>query len=987
MSQSASNDAAQEAASAAAVGANTEAGREHEERAPEPAALGVGAEPSEAPDPSQGSTGVAAARARLSRWLADPVGVARESAPTAVTQTVDAVSRVWQYVGNPLLHTVVNAAHSSGGSLNRSQSDSGGANRSELSVEPSPSVLQNNMLQTRLPVHVLLLGDGGSGRTTLAQGIAAVADARIAFFGSSSEAKGNGSSLVYSFVSPTPMSEMAAFFESDIMVQDLGPGAPCCHDVQAALPYVDVVMIVMSLVRVKQRRTRAAVEPSFLARLLGRTEVNEVLVHQNDIEALNSLLSVLRSGRSDSDGAPLQLLFVGTFQDTLTDSSVLATVDVLRELQQIAESLTSGWPTPPTWRGFYAVDQRRGTGVSVQSNVVTGHTTRVQDIWEWVCRLCVERRVGTVADWMANMAALYDIHLRVPQQPQSERQWSFRTLGESKQQQGEEGTQDSPPSASLAVNPRAIESLLRRPDVLARTMHVIRVAKAEGTLFFVRVDHLWRLLYGAGLEDKEELYIILRLLERTGEVRLLCRPPPSPLLRHLHQGHRLVREKCATDCLCLDPALLQRASAAVYLYHCYLTGQGTTPEAGRLLRKSVDLDACELADPHCFAARGVFSRPLLHHLSSHLRQRTGSVDSEQLLRTLLILADLAFELLPEPPAASTSCGTGGSGGGTPAAWKDAAMGGALTESTLRREEQLVAAGDFDPFAESTPDPSSTLTSLARDNAKVLRPAPATAAVAAAVDGSPRTTPSAPGIEKERQRQVGCATSGDLIIPSLLLHLPCPAELVGAARQLARQQQQQCQDCVFSRVWRLPHYPPQFFTVLMSRLGAFVQLPLFTDAMWLGFLFAPAHTQQSQPANAKVVEAEGSAPRLSVAANSETTSAGVDARAFVYLSTSPPSIAHDGSGRRWSVSSVSLEVHVFAPRGVRSRNEPRLSAALLTDEIVRELRFLLQRSFPGLQPTESTPGAAKSTETGHGCASPKETMTLAVLEDLFKRHVR
>lgn len=401
-----------------------------------------------------------------------------------------------------------------------------------------------------------------------------------------------------------------------LTVVDSGPIPLSCSGASTRLLTSDVVLLCFPLVEVKQWvENGSGGEASTLV---------QTLIPERSVDRLLELMAVVRS-RCSQDAAPM-LILVGTFHDTLRDTSLSATADLLRQLHRLCNDRANPACLPVA--RVAAVSTTASQCVLLTKNEAT--ELPLSALWHRILKWRVK--------WLPpTPASKSSVH----QKCQNLRQRCNVFLANTPKRESQE-TVTRVVRAALVHPPRlySLPSFSRRAASLLHNWHLgsgaldrqvqtyevdipsslyeasgchvkafLRQLKRRGKVMFLSLRKLWGFAYAMGLRSTGHLYLILREMETEGELIVV-----GPALSLLPGGDRT--DLRGVEEVCLLPALLHISHVILWAYVA-LQRHYPARHASHCLR-DIPLERCEAADPLQLARCGIFTAELLQLLSKAL---------------------------------------------------------------------------------------------------------------------------------------------------------------------------------------------------------------------------------------------------------------------------------------------------------------------------------------------------------------------------------
>lgn len=525
-----------------------------------------------------------------------------------------------------------------------------------------------NIRQRRLKVAVV--GEPESGRTTLCKSLADAAVERtphpLVVSGHAAALKMDASVLsVQTFnvdTGSTVKEDEEEAVPLEVTIIDSGP-APLSEGAgSTALMEADVIFLCFPLYGIKQVVATPSQRGGFSDGLRS-AKATEAFIHTRDYQRLTTLLTLLstragRAGDATSSALP-SVLLVGTFQDALKDASVSATHTILRSLQRLCERVQQRSPTMPHLAGVYAVSATQATAVSPASDT----PLELREWWHVILRRAEVAGQASSSPFSSSPSPTKASPTRRDDCERSSIPLSVvrHVLGHPNSLQSlsagmrlithgcgsprfldvnaTTANNTDACGARAAFQGEAASAETRAEDARVTSLVVDFVtqlkARRRGLLLLLPLPRLWRVAYALGMQTREQLYLVLRQMEATGEVALLGRG-----LAYTQQA-RVATCGATNETVCLCPALLRTSYAILYVYVDWVVRRQQR-HVRRCLR-GVDLADCAAHDPCGLARKGVFLLPLLRTLAVALGlKNTSRQEAAELLIAVLVGADAAY---------------------------------------------------------------------------------------------------------------------------------------------------------------------------------------------------------------------------------------------------------------------------------------------------------------------------------------------------------
>ncbi|KAF5226395.1 hypothetical protein ECC02_000519 [Trypanosoma cruzi] len=460
-----------------------------------------------------------------------------------------------------------------------------------------------------------ILGDAGSGRTSLASAAAKVADR----CGSASDFQSLSSGSFVTYIYQSSVSRRKEFLEMSVV--DSGPVPLRGGTARHVLPGCDTIVIAFALTGIKQKYPDTRKLFTFMGKNEGNKEDSStVLVHAGDQTLLYDLFATIAARISPGGRCP-NIILVGTHKDLLTDQTTGAVEVLLKEVRSICNKFLASFRKSLVLNSLFAVNTVDGSCVSENRE---GPTT-MAGMWSFICDVTLKEILSRHSSRISHQASCSDSFWRPHRSPlyavaPSETCNSNEDELSSKWNDTNDNSSSSHPCSVMKV---PVNSRIDAAN--SKLLGLITRAKAEKKVLFAYRNILWRLLYSSVMVGRRQLTLILEKLQNAGEVVLIRHHPDVLPIRDV--------------CICFHPHLLERAQATVFLYASYANNHS---EAHGNLLKDVNLERCGECDPNHDVSRGIFSHRLLLELSPRLKLACFSTKEVETFAMLLLLSDTAI---------------------------------------------------------------------------------------------------------------------------------------------------------------------------------------------------------------------------------------------------------------------------------------------------------------------------------------------------------
>ncbi|KEG15227.1 hypothetical protein DQ04_00141150 [Trypanosoma grayi] len=609
---------------------------------------------------------------------------------------------------------------------------------------------------------VVVVGDSCSGRTTIAA-TAAKAASRLRsamdyHFASS------GSSMTYAYRSSVSKRKECLLLN----VVDGGPLPLRGGASRRFLPRCDAIIVTFALTGIKQKRPGAKKFLSLIGSSRSGKEGPPVIIHPKDIALLYDLLSMVVARVTPGVCSP-KIILVGTHKDLLTDQSPSSVELLLKELRSICSGFLDTFQKAPVLNSLFAVSTLDGSCIPENR----GGPNTVAAMWNFICDVALKE----AATRGNSMQTQIEFNRPFFQDSFS----SFTGVVRNAPDMGDErvsarwgmphDSKDTLSGKSTNVSPSA-DSLMDR--VHAKLLRLIFHVKAERKTVFIYLNVLWRLMYSLGFPSKKHFLTVLQQLQLAGELVLFHQRPNGLSTQNV--------------CICLQPHLIERVQATVFLYASYVNYR--CEEHGRLLT-DVNLEACGRCDRNRDVSRGVFPQKLLLELARRLKLACSPSEAAVTFGMLLLLSDTAFMRRCRVQSLMSV----------------AAIPSFISPPT---EDGL---GSSSALPVNYVDPSMTGGSSENLNNGLER------------------SPLLPYVPLR-----GEGSSMEYVVPSLI-RVKCPGEVINCVRRLvsaSRSVREGRWGHSMPRLLALRGCPPDFFPMLTNRLHRYLEpsSPIFSQSLWL-----------------------------------------------------------------------------------------------------------------------------------------------------------
>ncbi|KAL7695596.1 hypothetical protein NQL31_002440 [Lotmaria passim] len=606
----------------------------------------------------------------------DTVHTASNSSPSQDTGSVASTNSVFSLFRRLLTQNDVAYVTGPGNMPNNVSAPSSATARSrqgvgneaaDVATAACASALYSSSHPRRLKVAVV--GEAESGRTTLCRSLEAAAERKtshpLVVSGQTAAAlkmdvsvlsvqtydvacKDNEESTVTGkVVSSSFLTKRGEDNTLEVTVVDSGPAPLSEGGGTMAVMEADVVLLCFPLYGIKQVVSPEGNSGGGFG-LFRAAKPTEAFLHARDCQLLTTLLTLLSTRCGGDWSSPHQLstlpsvFLIGTFQDVLKDASVAATHTILGSLQRLCGRVRQQSPSILPITDVYAVSAVQATAVSLSRTCQFA----LRDCWHELLHLTATAAAAAAAaiassrhepshDLFISSASL--LHLLVhPNRLQILSMGARRIYGGNSSPRLLDASVGT--SLARAAAPEAASAKTRAEDshVASLMVDFVTQLKARKRVWMLPLPELWRVAYALGMQTREQLYLMLRQMEATGEVSLFGRG-----LSYMQQsGVGVCGATNETVCFC--PALLRTSYSILYVYVDWVAHRQRRHV--RQCLRGVDLDECALCDPTMQAAKGTFPLPLLRCLAGalSLKKTSSPHEAAELLISALVGSDAAY---------------------------------------------------------------------------------------------------------------------------------------------------------------------------------------------------------------------------------------------------------------------------------------------------------------------------------------------------------